>query len=399
VSPSDGQLVLAVGGVFLLWLGISLFVVITRALYDVRERGAAAARRALAERNCRDDEFAELVGRLPRRVVERIAAESSTPEHVAQPFSSHAFARSVTRLLRRAERHRDEGSKWRRIAALRIVVLAGAAEAEALLERALRDPDPDVVGAAVVLLGNSSLPRAAAMLVAALRESLFPSSRIAAQLDEARVDLAELLLPLVEDADPRVRFWGATLLARYVDRDDVVAALAAAARDADGDVRAAAVESLGRASGPAARATAVALLDDSVWWVRAHAARALEGVHDPELVARLGPLLADEQWWVRAAAKRSLESMGEPIAEHLLAFVDHRDAFARNGAAEVLQNVGVVDALLHEAAQPLPDASRLDLLRRILAAGGTRFAHLTLARARPDAAARVHTLLAEPAPS
>ena len=47
-------------------------------------------------------------------------------------------------------------------------------------------------------------------------------------------------------------------------------------------------------------------------------------------------------------------------------FMGHEDAFARNGAAEVLQDVGFVDFLAL-------DDPRSRLLERIYAAGGERF--------------------------
>jgi len=73
--------------------------------------------------------------------------------------------------------------------------------------------------------------------------------------------------------------------------------------------------------------------------------------------------LADEKWWVRSAAKDAFRGMGSDAVPVLLPILAHADPFARNGAAEVLQDIGFVDAL----ALDQPDSA---LLERIYEAGG-----------------------------
>ena len=74
-------------------------------------------------------------------------------------------------------------------------------------------------------------------------------------------------------------------------------------------------------------------------------------------------LLADEQWWVRTAAKDALRGIGTDAVPALLSMLTHADPFARNGAAEVLQDIGFVDSLV-------ADGSSSPLLERIYEAGG-----------------------------
>jgi hypothetical protein len=68
---------------------------------------------------------------------------------------------------------------------------------------------------------------------------------------------------------------------------------------------------------------------------------------------------------VRTAAKDALRGLGTEAVPSLLSVLTHSDSFARNGAAEVLQDVGFVDFL----ALDNPDSP---LLERIFAAGGER---------------------------
>src|SRR3990172_1830819 len=76
-------------------------------------------------------------------------------------------------------------------------------------------------------------------------------------------------------------------------------------------------------------------------------------------------LLADERWWVRTAAKDALRGFGTDAVPSLLSVLSHSDQFARNGAAEVLQDVGFVDFLA-------ADNPSSPLLERIYAAGGEK---------------------------
>jgi HEAT repeat protein len=352
-------------------------------------------------RPSRDDEASpdraqlvrSLLERVPRRTIERHAADQATPIWVAQALAEHALERDPARLLREAASHRGERGRWRRIAALHILCRSGHADLVPVLRRALLDDDRDVAGAAVSLLGAVPEPEAAALLVTALRQRLYPQSRVAARLDRFPLEVAEVIAPLIVDADPAARFWGATLLARYGARPGVASALAQLRADPDPSVRKAAIESLGRVGGRAAEETARRLLRDPVWFVRAHAARALGDLGRRDLAGEVAPLLADEQWWVRAAAKDALQAMGPAAAPAVAAMLDHHDRFARNGAAEVLQNLGVLDDLATRAAAGGEGRDDLALLRKAAAAGGTVLAETIVARSSPAVSGRIRALL------
>jgi HEAT repeat protein len=367
-------LALALGGLVLLWLGLALYVLLTRVLHDAHAAVMHSAR-SVVERKIEaaaagdEAELRRLVRRLPRRALERFAADTATPEPVARAFAQHVLERYPERVLRwaqsTAKRH-----EWQRVRALRILARANRLVAVPLLVQATRDGDEHVRAAAVATLGSMRDRLAAIALVDVLREDRFSRSRVATQLDEFELPIAHLLLPLLDDFDPQVRFWGATLLARYSDEEQVVLELAAATGDMDASVRAAAIQALSRSGRPAALGAALALLDDPAWFVRARAARALRRFARPEVAARLAPLLADEQWWVRDAAKDALSAAGPQVAAVLASYLEHDDEFARNCAAEVLQNVGTLDAILMDAVREPDDAEKVAAAARLVRAGG-----------------------------
>ncbi len=89
--------------------------------------------------------------------------------------------------------------------------------------------------------------------------------------------------------------------------------------------------------------------------------------------AKLAPLLGDREWWVRAAAKDALRDLAPRSLAALEGALDDEDEFARNGAAEVLQDIGVVDDLIDSGSDPA-------LLGKILVAGGLRLRTTALQR-------------------
>lgn len=273
-------------------------------------------------------------------------------------------ARQVERLVRRALRTpRTELGEWRRITALNRLARMEHPATPHVLYHALWGEDEKAAAAAVRSLGALGNPWAIELLVIALRGGRVPRSRVAAQLERLYPEPAFLLLPLLRDHDPAVRFWGATLLGPYESLGE--SELVELTWDQDPNVRAAAVEALGnRKSEQAAKAT-VALLEDPAWFVRVHAARAAGHAAGAEAAPAIARLLGDERWWVRTAAKDALETMGKDGAEALVPVLTSADRFARNRAAEVLQDIGLVDYLALEH----PESS---LLARIYAAGGEK---------------------------
>jgi len=280
--------------------------------------------------------------------------------------------RKADQLVRRVSRTpRTQWGKWRRVAALARLEQAHHPAVPRLIRPVLADPDPRIAAAAIRTLGDIGDERAIDLLISALRTANGPRSRIAAELERLAPAPGPKLVPLLRDWNPAVRFWGATLLGPYPDLGE--SSLIALTWDSDPNVRAAAVETLGNRSGTSVGAATLACLDDSEWFVRVHAARAAGRVLAAAAAPTITRLLADERWWVRTAAKDALRGLGTEAVPSLLSVLAHSDPFARNGAAEVLQDVGFVDFLaLDNPSSPL--------LERIYAAGGEKLREAAKAR-------------------
>lgn len=297
---------------------------------------------------------------------------------LAAPLSD----RAARRLVRRAGgQPRTEWGRWRRVRALQRLEQAHHPAVPRLIKPVLDDSDPMIAAAAIRTLGDLGDDWAIDLLLDALRRGHSQHSRIAAELERLAPAPGAKLLPLLRDWNPRVRFWGATLLRPYAELGEPT--LIELTWDSDPNVRAAAVETLGTRSGAAVGAALVARLDDSEWFVRVHAARAAGHVLGADAAPTITRLLADERWWVRTAAKDALRGMSADAVPSLLSILAHEDPFARNGAAEVLQDIGFVDFLAL-------DNPRSPLLERIYEAGGERYRVAAEARAgsAPDAEAR-----------
>ncbi len=398
------EIFLVVGsvGAVLAWAVVSIYVVrVQRKRVDAHALMAAVIKTLQLDEvrslpiEARIQRVKALVDRASREMVMLAAANSDTPREAFDALCGHLQTHWPAELLvREASAHRTGREKWRRTAALRILARLGHAETIALLTRAVEETDPDVAAVALALLGSSHDPRAADVLVGALIERRHPASRIAVHLEQSPQPIALRLRPLLQHADPVVRLWSATLVASDTDVEGLEWDLLLLVDDSDPRVRKAAIGSLGKIGSPLASEAALGLLRDPVPYVRAHAARALADMQRSDLGVEIADLLGDRDWWVRLAAKESLEAMGPEVWRVLMPCLEHPDRFVRNGAAEVFQNLGILDSLIvMEAASDNPAERKIAMLRQIAAAGGVRFADSLVERAGPVVGARVRQLL------
>lgn len=384
------------------WLALSSYVLAVQRRRFAARATLKAATETLRREDVRVLPCADRVARVrpviegaSREMVMRGAADSRTPPDVADALAAYLLEQwGLESLERDADSHRSARSKWRRITALRILNRLDHPKRLELLARAVDHPDGDVASVALSVLGESADPRAGEILIGALKGRRHPASRIAVHIDRSPLDLGDRLRSLLGASESRVRQWAATLLGRYVDADGLERELAALCDDTDPGVRKAAIESLGRIGDELAAKAAIRLLSDPVGFVRASAARAVGRLDRPDLASDVSALLGDREWWVRFAARQALEAMGTEVWPVLVPCLDSADRFVRNGAAEVFQNLGLVDSLiLMEAASDDPAPHKIDMLCRIAAAGGVRLTDSLIERAGPTVGPRVRGLL------
>ena len=395
--------ILLTGGVVavLLWAGLASYVIhIDRRRTAARSvvstmlstlTAEAVRSGSVAERLAR---VTPLLDRVSRDMILHTAADGGTPRDAVEVLTTHLVAHwGIYTLVREASFHRKSRDIWRRTASMKVLFHLNHPQIIEILMRAIESSCTEVASVGLTLLGMSSDERAPGILIDALKQRKHSPSRIAVHLEHSPLRPASAYRPLLGDGDPVVRFWGATLLAEYPEFDWVESELATLVSDADPRVRKAAIQSLGKVGDELAATAAMKLLRDPASFVRAHAARALGELERADAAAAVAELLGDRDWWVRAAAKHALEAMGSEVWPVLMRCLEHPDEFVRNGAAEVFQNLGVLDSLIvMEAASDEPSHAKLDLLRRIAAAGGMRMTDSLLERAGA-AAPRIRNLL------
>ena len=412
LTPShliDILLLPAFGLVLVTWVVASLVLLLRGLSAGRRAVLVARARRAVAEIHARGlDPEAErssvvtLVATLDEAILLPLGANPPGTAVHAQLVAETVLARlgrAHVEHLAAAPGHPRHNA--RRISAMQLLARAQSPNLAALLTRTVEDSEQEIVGASLALLGRLPERAAALTLVDALKRGRYTPSRVATYLDLFPLPIAIELRPLLHHPEPTVRYWAATLLSRH-HVAGVEADLAALTRDSAPLVRKAAISSLADIGGPLVAPSARELLDDEVWYVRAHAARALAVGGGADAADEIAPLLADREWWVRLAAKESLQQLGDEVWSVLVPYLDHPDTFARNGAAEVLQNIGVLDSLIVlEAVTTRPSPAKIEMLRKIATAGGTRMTAALLdrvdARTRPRVRALLETLGLEPA--
>jgi HEAT repeat protein len=385
------------------WVALSAYVLMMQRRRDGARATISAAAATLALAEVKRLPLGERLARIrpilapvSRELLMHAVAGGRMPTDACEAVAAYVVERwGLDTLERDAASHQTPRGKWRRMTALRVLFHLNSTRRLTLLEQALDEPDADVASVALALLGESTDPAAAELLIAALKDRRHPPSRVAVHVDRSPQHLAARLRPLLGDADPLVRRWAATLLGRYRDVLELERELALVSDDPEPRVRKAAVQSLGRIGETLAGVTALRLLNDPVPFVRAAAARAIADLDRDDLAQDVAMLLGDRDWFVRFAAKECLEGLGPDIWPVLVRLLDDQDRFVRNGAAEVFQNLGLLDSfIVMEAASDQPAAGKIDLLRRIVAAGELRLTDSLFERVGSALGPRIRQLLA-----
>jgi HEAT repeat protein len=303
-----------------LWLAVAAWIIVARLRYD----------RARSSRECDARLLVEGAdpSRWSRRRLWHVADGEWTPG--AAEAARELVEREERRLRRRAREH-----GFRRSHALRVLTRGGSPTAIGALRSALVTGSADV-RAAVVAIAAEQQSAADELLLEVLIVGWHPRSRTATELMPRAARLVPDLVGLARDPDPDVRYWALMLLRGAGDDPRAKATAVAAATDETGTVRSAAARLLGAAGATDAQHVLRALLADDVFFVRSHAARAAGEIGAEGLADEIAGLLADRSWWVRAAAKESLFLLGESGLRAATAMLQADDAFAQDGAREVV---------------------------------------------------------------
>ena len=392
-----------------LWAGFSGWVVADRVRFDRHQRRQLSIERALADPSlaalrplARAAAVRDMLTRLPALDVYRMTGNADLPGWVREECGAYALEHvGLDRMLHDATPHRGTRRKWRRISALNALVYARPDSIHALLRVALADADADVASAAASVLQRLGDRRAAEILICGLRSSRLPASRIAARLERFAIPFDDLLESLLTSQRPEARYWAVTLLRGhhgYAAAEKIVPLV----DDPDAPVRKAALLTLAAMQAPDVGRLATWRLSDPAPFVRSAAIHALAqtGERTPDrgrrsaLAGTIAPLLADRDWSVRTAAKDALARLGPATWRAVAAQLSSEDRFARNGAAEVLQNLGVLDWTLRGIASGVrPSAEAVDVLKRALREGGMPMADAAMLRTRTEPVPAVDALL------
>lgn len=349
------------------WGVMVVFVLLERMIYETKHHGLGWAIRNLQmleldnlPSNERMEAAYAIIRRLPLSSVDRLVMSDTLPSWAREAAAVQGLLLRGSVQLHDAATsdRRSEAGKWRRIAALFLLAHDRAPDSHRLLRQALESDDDDLRNAAIALLGELGDRPAAELLVDSLtrRDSL--RSRVAGQLEAMTVQTDDLLCGIAGHPDAEVRQCVALLLAKYNHLQPAMDRLQALAGDGDPAVRAAAAESLRGVA--CARHLVRNMLEDPAPSVRAAAIQSY-GV-DPSSVPAILPFLADLNWAVRNAVKTALVAIGEACIPQVERMLASQDRFARNGAAEVLYRLGVVQALREHARRagaPHDDARML----------------------------------------
>jgi HEAT repeat protein len=238
-----------------------------------------------------------------------------------------------------------------RIAAVRVLAAAQAERTYDLLDSMLRSRSAALAAASVRILAKLDNRRSADLLITALRDGPYSCSRIAAAIDMMTAPRADLLGLLFAAPHAEVRFWAARLAGR-LQAAQWGSHVRELATDVDPLVRRAAVEALGIIGDASDRSLLLGRLNDPVPFVRAHAARACARFADGD-------------------AAEALQRMGRVALPAVVQALWHSDAFAANGAAEVLHKTGkAADAARQVVADPAAARRQLPILARFLSVAG-----------------------------
>jgi len=238
--------------------------------------------------------------------------------------------------------------KSRRSDAARRLGKIGDPRAVPELEKLLQDPGDEVREAALYALGRIGTREALESMLDALNDGdRWSQEKVAEAVEEAGDESRRVLVGLLRDGNPARRAFAAEVMGGLGGTEEAVY-LEEALADEAVDVRARAADSLGRMRHRLARPALLQALEDPAWQVRAQAVKALGSIGEEKDVPQLVEKLRDTEWWVRNNAAAALREMGETGEGPLVEMLWDGDRFARETAAQALEESSVVERLVRD---------------------------------------------------
>jgi hypothetical protein len=201
-----------------------------------------------------------------------------------------------------------------------------APEVHASLYKALDDPSPEVVLAAVNALIVAQQPINLLALVPKLEvRDMLGHRGIRDIFRKVAPQNGAILFSLIDDPNPAIAVLAIDTMARTPSPAAMRRLRGMAQTHPSVDVRATALRTLGLASDPEAGGVITAALSDPAWEVRAQAAIAAGRTRSAMALATLTELMRDSNWWVQLRAAQALAKLGDAGLAVLERLLDDKD--------------------------------------------------------------------------
>jgi len=231
-------------------------------------------------------------------------------------------------------------NKWSRIEAILALGLSGASSAIAVFEKGLFEKDADISYFCMLSLGQIQTELSLKILLSFLKKNKLSRQKVASILESFPPSAADIIVKLVDDPDPEVRFWATKILSRFKPVK-YMGKIKALSWDKSAQVRAAACECFGNIGGKEAEEILIPCLKDESWLVRVQAAQGLAKAIGGRSAKYIAELLSDNSLNVVEAAKEILIQNIDASLPYLKKILDGQDELARKMAVEVLTTAGV----------------------------------------------------------
>jgi len=284
-----------------------------------------------------------------------------------------------------------------------------------LLLKALTDPHVDVQNAALRSLAAIGDPESFLGLVQRLHDVVLkPGTRLSLRAVKAvlvtfPLAQAPALLPSLQHANRRIRFFATDIIRDMVDRQAALDQdftldlkvfpeelrelfLTQLGFDENPDVRARAAPILARIPDPRSAPLLLTLLGDPEWFVRLHVVRTLAQPKFQPQVVEIARRLTDANWMVREAAAQTLLTFGQLGVNQLFQdFLSSPDRYSREQIADTMQRRGLVPNLIDQYLESR-DGKEKQVIEQLAQMGKTSYL-LALLASTPDKELRRKFLL------